>query len=287
MTTASQVTERCTEHGEGPFWDAAGDRLLLVDMLLGAVVAVAVGADGGTQRYELGGVAAALRARRDSGYVVARERGFQRYTADFTPDGPEITAFDDPAIRMNDGGCDPQGRFYCGTMAYVEKPGAGTIYRLDPDLTVHPVLTGVTISNGLQWSADGQHAYYNDTPTGRIDRFAFDAATGTFADRHPFVTLDGQHGMPDGLCMDDEGGVWIALWGGGAVHRYDPAGALSDVIDLPAHQVTACTFGGPDGSTLFITTSREGLGDQAEPAAGAVFAASPGVRGSVVHAFAA
>jgi sugar lactone lactonase YvrE len=285
VTTASQVTERCTEHGEGPFWDAARNRLLVVDMLKGAVVAV--GADGGTQRYELGGVAAAIRARRAGGYVVARERGFQRYTEDFTPDGPEIVAFDDPAIRMNDGGCDPQGRFYCGTMAYKETPGAGTIYRLDLDLTVHPVLTGVTISNGLQWTADGQHAYYNDTPTARVDRFTFYATTGTFDERHTFVTLDGRHGMPDGMAMDVEGGVWIALWGGGAVHRYDPSGALSEVIDVPAHQVTACTFGGPDGSTLFITTSREGLDDGAEPGAGAVFAASPGVRGAVVHAFAA
>jgi sugar lactone lactonase YvrE len=281
---ATQVTEPCTEHGEGPFWDAVGERLLLVDMLLGAVVAA--GADGTTHRYELGGVAAALRARRSGGFVVARERGFQLYAADFTPDGAYVGAFDDAAIRMNDGGCDPQGRFYCGTMAYDETPGAGTIYRLDVDLTVHPVLSGVTISNGLQWSADGLRAYYNDTPTARIDRFAFDGATGTFADRQPFVTLDGQHGQPDGMAMDDEGGVWIALWGGGAVHRYDPSGALSEVIEVPAHQVTACTFGGADLSTLYITTSREGLGDKAEPAAGAVFSASPGVRGAVVHEFA-
>src|SRR6185369_2417490 len=134
VTTARQVTGVITHHGEGPFWDAAAGRLLAVDMLAGAVLAVTPGGD--AARYELGGVAAAIRAREAGGYVLATERGFQRYTADFTPDGPPIAAFDDPAIRMNDGGCDARGRFYCGTMAYDVTPGAGVLYRLDPDLTV-------------------------------------------------------------------------------------------------------------------------------------------------------
>jgi sugar lactone lactonase YvrE len=281
VTTANQITDSCTEHGEGPFWDSARDRLLLVDMLLGAVVAV--DAAGGTHRYELGGVTAALRARRAGGYVVATERGFQLYSPDFEPDGPAVAAFDDPAIRMNDGGCDPQGRFYCGTMAYAETPGAGTLYRLDPDLSVHPVLTGVTISNGLQWHADGRHAYYNDTPTGRVARYDFDPGTGTFGERQTLATIDPGHGQPDGMALDTEGGVWVALWGGGAVHRYDPDGTLSERIELPVRQVTACTFG---GTTLYITTSREGLGDNAEPGAGAVFAAETTVHGATQHAFA-
>jgi sugar lactone lactonase YvrE len=245
---------------------------------------IAVGASGDTERHELGGVAAAIRARQAGGYVVATERGFQRYTADFGPDGAEIPAFTDSRIRMNDGGCDPQGRFYCGTMAYAETPGAGTLYRLDPDLSVHPVLTGVTISNGLQWHADGRHAYYNDTPTGRVARYDFDPSSGTFGERHTLATIEPEHGQPDGMAIDDEGGIWVALWGGGAVHRYDDQGALTERIELPARQVTACTFG---GSTLYITTSRDGLGEDAEPGAGAVFAAETGVRGAVQHAFAA
>jgi sugar lactone lactonase YvrE len=280
VTTANPVTEPCTEHGEGPFWDSARGRLLVVDMLRGAVVAV--DASGGTERYELGGVAAALRARQAGGYVVANERGFQRYTADFVPDGAEISAFTDPKIRMNDGGCDPQGRFYCGTMAYAETPGAGTLYRLDPDLSVHPVLSGVTISNGIQWHADGRHVYYNDTPTGRVTRYAFDPETGTFGERHTLATIDPAQGQPDGMALDEDGGVWVALWGGGAVHRYDETGTLTERIELPVRQVTACTFG---GTTLYITTSREGLGDAAEPSAGAVFTAETGVRGATQHVF--
>ena len=285
MTTASQVTEVCTEHGEGPFWDSARGRLLVVDMLRGAVVAV--GASGRTERYELGGVAAAIRARRAGGYVLATGRGFQPYTADFVPDGAEIAAFTDPRIRMNDGGCDPQGRFYCGTMAYAATPGAGTLYRLDPDLSVHPVLTGVTISNGLQWHADGRHAYYNDTPTGRVDRYDFDPAAGNLSNRRTLAAIEPDHGQPDGMAIDEEGGVWVALWGGGAVHRYDEDGTLTERIELPARQVTACAFGGPAGTTLYITTSRDGLGDAAEPEAGAVFAAETGVRGATQYAFAA
>jgi sugar lactone lactonase YvrE len=284
VTTANQVTEPCTEHGEGPFWDSARGRLLVVDMLRGA--GVALGAAGGTERHEFGGVAAAIRARRAGGYVLATERGFQLCTTDLRPDGAGIPAFTDPEIRMNDGGCDPQGRFYCGTMAYAATPGAGTLYRLDPDLSVHPVLTGVTISNGLQWHADGRQVYYNDTPTGRVDRYAFDPASGTFGDRETLATIEPERGQPDGMALDDEGGVWIALWGGGAVQRYDDSGALTERIELPARQVTACTFGGPAGTTLYITTSRDGLGDAAEPEAGAVFAAETGVRGAPQHAFA-
>jgi len=280
VTTARQVTEVITHHGEGPFWDAAAGRLLAVDMLAGAVLAVTPGGD--AARYELGGVAAAIRAREAGGYVLATERGFQRYTADFTPDGPPIVAFDDPAIRMNDGGCDPQGRFYCGTMAYAATPGAGTLYRLDPDLSVHEVLTGVTISYGIQWPAEG--VYYNDTPTGRVDRYAFDPGTGTFGARETLAAIDPAHGRPDGMALDAEGGVWVALWGGGAVHRYAGDGTLTAQIAVPARQTTACTFG--DDTTLFITTSRDGLGDQAEPGAGAVFAVDAGVRGARPYAFA-
>ncbi len=279
MSIAYQLTEPCTTHGEGPFWD--GGRLLVVDLLAGALVAVAP--DGTTERHEVGGVVATVRARIGGGYVIATERGFRLLSSDFRPAGPEIVAFTDPGIRMNDGGCDPQGRFYCGTMAYAETPGAGSIYRLDPDLSVHPAMSGVTISNGLQWHADGRQAYYNDTPTGEVARLDFDAGSGTFGGRRPFARVPTGGGYPDGMALDAEGGVWIALWGGSGVLRYDPSGVVTDRIDLPVRQVTACAFG---GTTLYITTSREGLGDAAEPAAGAVFAAEVGVRGSEVYAFA-
>ena len=142
------------------------------------------------------------------------------------------------------------------------------------------MLDDVTISNGLQWSSDGSRVFYNDTPTGRVDVFDFDGDTATFSGRRPFVTLAGGQN-PDGMTIDSEDGVWIALWGGSAVHRYDSSGRLSEVIELPVSNVTACAFGGVDRSTLYITTSRLGLEPGAEPQAGSVFSIrtkTPGAR---------
>jgi sugar lactone lactonase YvrE len=283
VTEIQQCTDVCTEHGEGPFWDFTRGRLLVLDMLAGAIVEVAH--DGLTERHERGGVVATIRARRRGGYVIATERGFLLLDKDFEPDGEEVVAFDDPGIRMNDGGCDPQGRFYCGTMAYAQTPGAGSLHRLDPDMSTQLVFGGVTISNGLQWHADGRRAYYNDTPTGVVAVMDFDPVTGSFGTRRQFAAVAGP-GKPDGMAVDDAGGVWVALWGGGAVHRYDAAGVLTDQIRLPVRQVSACTFGDADLSTLYVTTSRLDLGDDAEPSAGAVFAARVPYRGRAPYSFA-
>jgi sugar lactone lactonase YvrE len=282
-TRADRFTAPCTFHGEGPFWDSANDRLLLVDMLAGAVVEVDAGA--GIGRRTVAGVAAALRARRGGGYVLATENRFVLLRPDLTEDTVLPPVFTDPLIRMNDGGCDPQGRFYCGTMAYDETPGAGTLYRLDLDRSVHVALREVTISNGLQWNRAGDSAFYADTPTGRVDRFDFDPVSGAFTDRRVFTEIAGG-GYPDGMAIDEEDGVWVALWGGSAVHRYDSEGRLDLVVDLPVSKVTACTFGGPELRTLFITTSRQGLGPSDEPDAGAVFRYDASVRGAPQHAFA-
>lgn len=280
---AERFTEPCTFHGEGPFWDAVHHRLLLVDMLAGAVVDVA--ADGSVGRRTLGSVAAAIRARRGGGYVLATEDRVVLLGPDLNLEVELPPFFDDPSVRMNDGGCDPLGRFHIGTMAYDESPGAGRLFRLDADRRVSPVLSDVTISNGLQWSRAGDTALYVDTPTGRVDRFDVDAATGTLSGRRPFVTVAGP-GLPDGMAIDEEDGIWVALWGGGAVHRYDATGRLDLVVELPVTQVTACTFGGPDLRTLFITTSRLSVETGEQPDAGAVFRYQAGVRGAVPHPFA-
>ena len=280
---AERFTAPCAEHGEGPFWDADAGRLLIVDMIAGAVLSVAP--DATVERHHLASVAAVLRARRDGGYVLATEDRFLLLGPDLVAQAELPAVFDDPSMRMNDGGCDPQGRFYVGTMAYDESPGRGALYRLDPDRSVTTVLSGVTISNGLQWTRDGRTAYYVDTPTGRIDRFDVDPATGDLSGRRPFVEVAGP-GQPDGLAIDEEDAVWVALWGGSAVRRYTPDGRLDLVVDLPVSQVTACTFGGPDLRTLFVTTSQQGIEPGSQPDAGAVFRYEAGVRGAVPHAFA-
>jgi sugar lactone lactonase YvrE len=285
VTRATQVTERCTYHGEGPYWDREAGRLLLVDMLAGAIVEL--DAEQRPVRHEYGGVAAVIRRRSTGGLVLADEHGYRFLTDDLSAAGDAVTVFDDPAIRMNEGGCDPQGRLYLGTMAYGATEGAGTMYRIDPDSSVHEVLHGVTISNGLQWRADGQVAFYNDTTTHRISQYAFDAVAGTFGERTTVVDIPERSGNPDGLAIDTEGGLWCALYGGSAVHRYDQDGRLTEVVELPVRDVTSCTFGGPDLSTLFITTSRDGWGEEhAEPQAGAVFAVETSVHGAVQYDFA-
>jgi len=150
---------------------------------------------------------------------------------------------------------------------------------------VTTVLSGVGISNGLAWSPDGSIAYYVDTLTQRIDAFDYDAVTG-LRGRRPVASVDEVNGSPDGLTVDVEGYIWVALWGGSAVRRYAPDGRLDGVVELPVSQVTAATFGGPDLSTLYVTTSRLGVDPTAQPEAGAVFAAHVGVGGTPVLAYA-
>ena len=217
--------------------------------------------------------------------MLATENRFLLLGRDLTEETALPPVFTDPLLRMNDGGCDPQGRFYCGTMAYAETPGAGTLYRLDPDGGVSVTLRDVTISNGLQWNRVGDTVFYADTPTGRVDSFDFDPASGAFTERRTFTEISGG-GYPDGMAIDEEDGIWVALWGGSAVHRYDRAGRLDLVVDLPVSNVTACAFGGPELRTLFITTSRQGLDPGDQPEAGAVFRYEAGVRGAPQHAFA-
>ena len=276
MTAAEQVTGVVSEHGEGPIWDPARGALLFVDMLAGDLLELT----GDTvAKTHIGTVLAAMRPRVGGGYVVAVEHAFQLLAPDFAPVDDPVIAIEDPGIRMNDGGCDPQGRFYCGTMAYAETPGAGTVFQLGLDRSVRPILTGVTISNGLQWHPDGRSVYYNDTPTRRISRYDFDPATGDFGDRRTLVDIPEADGAPDGMAIDREGGLWVACWGGSAVRRYDESGALTAVIDVPVPNPTACAFGGEDGGTLYVTSSRQGGGDAAA-GSGAIFAARPGVTGA-------
>lgn len=275
MVQASQVTEPLAYHGEGPVWhDAWG--LVYVDMLNGDLMRLDP-ASGEVKRHHVGDVAAVVRPRANGGAVVAVERGFALIDPGTAPEDARYLGdvWSDPGVRMNEGGCDPDGRFYCGSMAYDKRTGAGSVYRLDPDGTWRTVLTGVTISNGFGFSPDGGTAYYVDTPTGRIDAFTYDPDAG-LTDRRPLADVAGR---PDGLTVDAEGCIWVALFGGSAVLRYRPDGTLDDRVDIPVSQVTACTLGGPGLRTLYVTTSREGQEPGAEPLAGAVFAAEVGVPG--------
>jgi sugar lactone lactonase YvrE len=282
MIRAEPITEPVAYHGEGPVWSERWGGLRWVDMLAGDVLAL--GNDGAVKRTHVGRVVAALRPRSGGGAVIGVERGFA-----FEEPNGELTCLDelwgDESIRMNEGGCDPVGRFYCGSMAYDKRPGAGALYRLDTDRSVQVILEGMTVSNGLDWSPDGGLSYYNDTETYRTDVFDYAPESG-LSNRRPFAQVDPDDGRPDGLTVDAEGGVWVAMNGGGVVRRYSPTGALEEVVSVPAAKVTACAFGGAELDQLFITTSRENLPADADPVAGSLCRATVGVCGQPTREFA-
>jgi len=212
--------------------------------------------------------------------MIATERGVMASDDRFS-DFKELAELSrEPNVRTNDGGCDPLGNLIVGTMAYDERPGGGAVYRVTPDRRVVGVLSEVSISNGVQWSGDGTHAYYIDSPTRHVDVFDVDPETGAWSGRRTHIRVDDTAGFPDGMAIDEEGGLWIALWGGGAVNHYDSQGRLVETINVPGvSQVSSCAFGGTDSRTLYITTSSQGL-DNREPDAGAIFASAMDVRGA-------
>jgi sugar lactone lactonase YvrE len=279
---AEQITEPVAYHGEGPVWSERWGGLQFVDMLAGDILSLKD--DGSVDRRHVAEVAAALRPRSRGGAVIGIERGFALENA-----GGTLVhlgeLWTNEHVRMNEGSCDPDGRFYCGSMSKDKRPGAGALYRLDPDLSVHVVLPDVTISNGLEWTKDGSRAYYNDTPTCAVSVFDYDSKTG-LTNRRVFVDFSSEGKRPDGLTVDEHDGVWVALSNGSAVRGYNKDGVLAEVIEVPAKKVTACTFGGPQLDRLFITTSRQNIEPGTDPLAGSLFRAVPGVRGLPVREFA-
>jgi sugar lactone lactonase YvrE len=275
------------ELGEGPVWDSTTGCLYFVDILRGHVHCT--DASRACRTIPIGRMVGAVAATDGGDLVLAVQGGFARLdlaTGHVSP----IANLDGgrPDIRMNDGKCDPAGRFWAGTMALDERPNAGGLYRLDSDGRVHTMLTGVSISNGLDWSDDGRVMYFIDSPTRAVDAFDFDARTGAIANRRTVVRIDPGAGVPDGMTLDADGCLWVALWGGAAVHRYTPAGVLDAAVAVPTTYPTSCTFGGPDLRDLYITTAAVKLSarERAEqPSAGGVFLARPGVRGRPAHRF--
>lgn len=266
--------------GEGPVWDARTGRLIWVD-IEGAALHSTHPATGETTTLPMPMPIGIAVPRQSGGFVAALEDGF--YAIDTDGRTELIAEIDNRprGLRFNDGACDPAGRFIAGTMAYDFKPGAGSLYRLEPDLSVSRLIDSVTISNGLGWSPDGGTMYYVDTPTKRIDAFDYDVDSGAISRRRPFVDIEGE-GRGDGLCVDVDGAVWVALWPGWSVRRYLADGTLDAILPLPVAEVSSCVFGGPSLDELFITTAWSTLSDEeraAQPLAGSLFRASVGTRG--------
>jgi len=282
---ATPASASPAEHGEGPIWDAARSELVWVDITAGQVrrgrvegddvVDLASHRGGDTVGFAVPAAAGGWLLGAGAGVTRLTEDGTAHVLIELTGEGGSEA---DGGTRMNDGACDRAGRFFGGTMAFDERPGAGTLHRLDLDGTVRTVLDGLTVSNGLGWSPDDRTMYLSDSGATSVWAFDYDLDTGTPSNRRVLLDFtDDPDGVADGLTVDDEGCVWTALWGGAQVRRYSPAGELLTVVDVDAQNTTSCAF---SGDLLVISTSVQGMSDEAkvaQPDAGKLFTVRTGV----------
>ncbi|EAR52738.1 hypothetical protein OG2516_00889 [Oceanicola granulosus HTCC2516] len=259
--------------GEGPVWRADVARLAWIDIRR-ARLHETDPASGETTWRALPGAPGAVSLTDGDALLLAI--GQELLTLAPGAPAPQVVArLPEGAVgRFNDGKPDAMGRFWIGTA----DPDGGTrarLWRYAAGQRFAPMLDGVSMSNGLGWSGDGRAFYYADSPTTTIARFDFDMARGTLGPRRNHLVLPAGQ-LVDGLCVDAEGCVWLAVWGQSCVHRIAPDGRLAETIELPTPLVTSCAFGGEDLRTLFITTASD---DPSDPLAGALFACVPGPRG--------
>jgi sugar lactone lactonase YvrE len=277
------------ELGEGPAWDAAANRLYWVDILVGDLH-IFQPQDKTDSRISLGEMVGCIAPCKDGELIAGLRSGLalinlstQKTTHLVNPE-PHL-----PGNRFNDGKCDPTGRFLAGTMDNAEKEASGALYSYSPDGRLKTLLTGIRISNGLAWSPDQRIIYHIDTPTREVTAFDYDLATGSVANPRPAVRIPPELGWPDGMTSDMEGMLWVALWGGAKLTRWDPAsGQLLEAIPIPALNVTACVFGGPILTDLYITSARKGMSAEqlAEyPLSGGLFRVKTDIQGMPTFAF--
>jgi sugar lactone lactonase YvrE len=279
------VTSPQAALGECPIWDERTETLIWVDIEQGTLWRRG-SLEKPVEETKLETPIGAVALREQGGLLLALQVGLATFNNGPSA-APEIQLDLRLAqsVRVNDGKVDSVGRFWFGTTSSTQ--GAGCLYCLEPDWSLRIVLPDITVSNGLGWSPDGATMYHIDSDTYGVDAFDFDSTTGALSNRRRLLedkpkVRKGFIGQPDGMTIDENGHLWIAFWGTGTVRRYSPAGALEEVIEVPASQVTSCTFGDADLRTLYITTDSRLLPHSPrgpEPLAGALFSCRPGVQG--------
>lgn len=273
--------------GECPVWDDRAQVLWRVDAIGGVVIALQVGT-GTERRYDVGRHVGSLVLREDSdGVLLAAAGGFYAVaaaTGDLRLLAP--VQADNPCVVMNDGACDPAGRFVAGTMRTDARPGDAGLYRYAPPGSTVTLLDDAGLSNGLCWDASGMTLFWIDSLLGRVERLGYDSTDGVVTSRDTAFDLSAWEGVPDGMAIDMEGCLWIAFWRGGAVRRFDPDGQLLAEVSLPVLRTTNCCFGGDELRDLYVTTARQSVRDvpdEVESLAGAVFRIRVDVPGAPVH----
>jgi sugar lactone lactonase YvrE len=268
------------ELGEGPCWLADGS-LSWVDILGECVLVGVPDRSGGlavVAGHDIGlHVGAALPLDRPrGGWLLAAGSGFALLDAAGGVEQLATPERDSAGVRMNDAACDAAGRMWAGSMAYDERPGAGSLFRVDLDGRVTRVLRDLQISNGIDWSPDNATMYLADSGHRVVYRAAYDLDRGLLGRLEPLIVAGADDGAPDGLAVDGEAMIWVAFWGGSRVECFDPSGRSLRRVEVAAPLTTSCCFGGADGRTLYITTARAGMTAeqlQSSPLSGRVFAA--------------
>ena len=276
------ITANCI-NAEGPVWDEASGTLYFIDVEAGKIFSYR---DGKLTSWEAGEQIGCAVLREEGGMIAALKSGL--YIVDFPNGGKQFLAdpeADIPTNRFNDGKADPAGRLLAGTMALSSKAGdppTGALYRLEADGSVSKLIDQVYLANGLAWNADGSIFYFIDTTARTVTRYGYDLDTGRLSDPKVVIRVPEETGHPDGMTIDEDGNLWIALWGGGAVSKWDPeTGRMLEKYELPVLNVSSCCFGGENMDTLFITTASQDTDMEKYPLAGNVFRMKPGVKGAV------
>lgn len=284
------MTDTRATLGEGAIWCGRDDALYWVDIINGVVHSLEH-ATGKTRLFAVDQFVGTVVPRQSGGLILALQHGvaaFDMKTGDVEFIRDRI--HEASTHRFNDGKCDPAGRLWVGTISMDDTAGTSALYRIDADHRVECMCTGVTNSNGIVWSLDQATMYYIDTPTRQVSAFDYDIVSGDIHNRRVAITVPEELGYPDGMTIDAQGNLWIALWGGGCVSRWDPnRGELLATIEVPTSHVTSCAFGGPELRELYITTARLGLDESAlrkQPLAGGLFCVETHVTGVPAYEFA-
>ncbi|MHB8301737.1 MAG: SMP-30/gluconolactonase/LRE family protein [Acidobacteriaceae bacterium] len=277
--------------GESPVWHPGEQRLYWID-IQGKQIHRFDPAARNNESFDLPEIVTCIQLRASGGLVLTLKKNFAFYDP-ATNRLQKLAGVeaDLPENRFNDGKCDPQGRFWAGTMDAKDwKKPSGNLFRMDSDRTVTKMQTHVICSNGSGWSPDGRTMYYTESFRYAIFAYDFDQDNGSISNRRTFAEIDPHSGgFPDGMTVDAEGFVWSNLVGLGKILRYDPAGKIERIVELPVPRATDCTFGGKDLKTLYATSARETMTPeqlQQAPLSGGLFAVDTGLRGLAPAPFA-